>query len=299
MKYRILSVVLLVFVLLGCAAPPEKTGTILIASWNIENFGRTKATDSQRMEAIARILKDYDIIAVQEVSNLREMSDPGCPRNADAQPGHRDYGLIKDALERYLNQANGQNYRFVFSPQIKDERYLLIYDPDKVSFEGATLVEDPEDTEPAWAARPTNTGKMVRQPFKAKFRAGKFDFILLTVHTSPSVNLKELEGLAYFYREVEKEGEPDVIILGDLNADCDYLRESDVIRLKGREYIWVVDDRADTTVGATDCAYDRFIFKEPTKEDFTGRWGIRTDVPEDVSDHRLIWAEFSTGNDSD
>jgi len=291
--------VLLVFVLLGCAAPPDKAGTLLIASWNIENFGRTKATDPHRMEAIARVLRDYDIIAIQEVSNLREMSDPGCPRNADAGPGHRDYSLIKNALERYLNQAYGQNYRFVFSPQIKDERYLLIYDPDKVSFEGASLVEDPEDTEPVWTARPKNTGKMVRQPFKAKFRAGKFDFVLLTVHTSPSVNLKELEGLEYFYREAQRESEPDVIILGDLNADCDYLREADVMSLKGREYIWVVDDGADTTVGATDCAYDRFIFTEPTREDFTGRWGIRTDVPEDVSDHRLIWAEFSTRNDSD
>jgi hypothetical protein len=34
-------------------------------------------------------------------------------------------------------------------------------------------------------------------------------------------------------------------------------------------------------------------------EDFTGRWGIVKDVPANVSDHYLVWAEFYTDRDSD
>lgn len=256
------------------ATPPNATERIKIASWNIENFGKSKATDERRMRAIAQILKGYDIIAVQEISNIKEQSDPGCPRNENACPGHANCNLIRSALEQYLNEEGGKNYKFVFSPQVKDERYLYIYDPDRVTLEECALVDDPGDSLPICDSKPENTGKMVRQPFKAKFKAGEFDFVLLTVHTRPKVNLKELEGLAYFYGLTEQEGEPDVIILGDLNADCSYLKASDTVALRAQEYTWVVEDDSDTTVSGTDCAYDRFIFKSTTAEDYTGNWGI-------------------------
>ena len=143
--------------------PQGTPPTIRIASWNIENFGRSKATDEMRMKAIADTLDGYDIIAVQEISKVRE---------------------------------------------------------------------------------------------------------------------------------------PDMIILGDLNADCDYLKPSDVIGSRAPDYIWVVNDDSDTTIAGADCAYDRFIFKNATSEDFTGNSGIYKDIADDVSDHYLIWAEFWTGKDS-
>ncbi len=279
--------------------PTNFSETIKIASWNIENFGKTKATDPDRMRIIAGILKDYDIIAVQEISNVKEMADPGCPRNEDDCPGHANCNLIRNALEQYLNQENGRDYSFVFSPQVKDERYLYIYNPDKIKLISAELVNDSTDSLPICDSSPDNTGKMVRQPFKAYFRADSFDFILLTAHTSPSINVQELEGLESFYRQTESGGEPDIIVLGDLNADCGYLGPSDNISFRGPEYVWVVSDTADTTVSATDCAYDRIIFTNSTSEDYAGNWGIYTNVPKNVSDHYLIWAEFSTTSDND
>jgi hypothetical protein len=153
-----------------------------------------------------------------------------------------------------LNAEHGLNYEFVFSPQVKDERYLYIYNPERVLLEDYALVEDPGDRSPICDSSPESTGLMVRQPFKAEFRAGEFDFVLLTAHTSPSRNLQELEGLEFFYRETEAEGEPDVIILGDLNADCGYLKPTDFISLREPDYIWVVGDGCDTTVSGTVCA---------------------------------------------
>jgi deoxyribonuclease-1-like protein len=298
---KFLSVLLSVILILavGCEPSVGVPKTIKIASWNIENFGKSKAIDEHRMRAIAAVLKNYDIIAVQEISNVKEMSDPGCPRNENACPGQKDCNLIRNALEKYLNQGNGLHYRFAFSPQVKDERYLFIYNPNKVTLLDCTLVSDQGDSLPICASSPQSTGRMVRQPFKAKFRAGKFDFVLLTVHTSPSINLQELEGLDYFYKETEEEGEPDIIILGDLNAGCNYLKPSDKISLRVKEYIWVVNDGSDTTVSSTKCAYDRIIFKSPTSEDFTGNWGVYKEITADISDHYLIWAEFWTGKDTD
>lgn len=273
--------------------------TIRIASWNIENFGETKCKDPVRMAKIASILKDYDIIAVQEISNVDEQSDPGCPRNEYDCPGSPKCGMIRNALEEYLNAAYGENYQFVFSPQVKDERYLYLYDPDRVTLKETELVDDPGDSLPICDLNPVSTGLMVRQPYRALFQAGKFDFVLLTAHTSPSDNLAELDGLEYFFRETEAQGEPDVIVVGDLNADCNYLKESDVIAFRDMTYFWLIDDDADTTVSQTNCAYDRFICKSPTLEDYTGEWGIVTDIADNVSDHYLIWAEFFTSNDTD
>ena len=70
------------------------------------------------------------------------------------------------------------------------------------------------------------------------------------------------------------------------------LRPDDEIMFRNPGYIWVVEDDSDTTVSSTKCAYDRFIFTEPTWSDFAGSWGIDLNVQKDVSDHYPVWAEF-------
>jgi deoxyribonuclease-1-like protein len=57
--------------------------------------------------------------------------------------------------------------------------------------------------------------------------------------------------------------------VGDLNADCTYLKETDPMALRGLEHVWIVSDDADTNVSATHCAYDRVILTPSTVEDFT------------------------------
>ncbi len=271
--------------------PANPAETIRIATWNIQNFGASKVKNPEVMKKIAAILKDYDIIAVQEVSNVREQSDMGCPRNERDCPGAKECGMIGNALEQYLNVEYGQNYRFTFSEQIKDERYLFIWDPDKVMLEDSKLMLDQEDSLPICDETPVSTGRMVRQPFYGKFNAGNRTFALLTAHTSPSINIEELEGLEYFYREAEKEGS-ELILLGDLNADCSYLKTSDSIALRGQDYFWLVPDDTDTTVAASDCAYDRIIYRKTGSNSFSGEWGIEKNITTNMSDHYLVWAMF-------
>lgn len=54
----------------------------------------------------------------------------------------------------------------------------------------------------------------------------------------------------------------DMLFLGDFNADCSYVRAQDwaAIRLRSSEvFKWLIPDSADTTVGNSDCAYDRIV----------------------------------------
>lgn len=77
---------------------------ITIASWNIQNFGKSKAEDDSKMAIIADMLSKYDIIAVQEISNIYEKSDEGCPRNENACPGNKNCDLIQNALKNTFHR---------------------------------------------------------------------------------------------------------------------------------------------------------------------------------------------------
>lgn len=261
---------------------------ITIASWNIENFGRKKAEDNEKMACIAENLSRYDITAVQEISNVLEQSDNGCPRNQGKCPKNSDCGLVGRALEDALGRT-GRNYGFVFSPQVKDERYLFVFDKDTIIPIETRLAYDDKDS---CICDPNGIGRMARQPFIGYFRAHNFDFKLMTAHTSPNRNMAELEALAYFFEQEAQGREKDICVLGDLNADCSYLKDSD-ISLRNFLLFWAIPDYADTTVSSTNCAYDRIILTESMKKQFTGRWGVAKNTPKAVSDHHLVWAEFN------
>lgn len=53
----------------------------------------------------------------------------------------------------------------------------------------------------------------------------------------------------------------DALLLGDFNADCNYVQAEDwpSIRLRSsKDFQWLIPDTADTTVTNTICAYDRW-----------------------------------------
>jgi len=54
-----------------CEPKPEPLGqSITIASWNLKNIGQSKLNDPARIDVIIDILKNYDIIAIQEVKDI-------------------------------------------------------------------------------------------------------------------------------------------------------------------------------------------------------------------------------------
>ena len=85
--------------------------------------------------------------------------------------------------------------------------------------------------------------------------------MLIGIHTDPDEAVEEMEALMDVHAAVQRLWNTDnILIMGDLNADCDYAsgraRESLTLRTDPR-FTWLIDDDVDTTSSGTHCAYDR------------------------------------------
>ena len=87
------------------------------------------------------------------------------------------------------------------------------------------------------------------------------DVVLIGVHVKPSDARAELDGLVKVYEEAVKRFLTfNILLLGDLNADCSYISNSAYDQLSittDKRFVWLIDKLQDTTVANTDCAYDR------------------------------------------
>ncbi|XP_041603570.1 deoxyribonuclease-1-like 2 isoform X2 [Vulpes lagopus] len=105
-----------------------------------------------------------------------------------------------------------------------------------------------------------------REPFVVKFSApgsAARELVLIPLHAAPHQAVAEIDALYDVYLDViDKWGMDDLLFLGDFNADCNYVRARDwpSVRLRSSEvFKWLIPDSADTTVGNSDCAYDRIV----------------------------------------
>ncbi|XP_032000974.1 deoxyribonuclease-1-like 2 isoform X3 [Hylobates moloch] len=185
----------------------------------------------------SKILAGYDLALVQEVR------DP-------------DLSAVSALMEQ-INSVSEHEYSFVSSqPLGRDqykEMYLFVYRKDEVSVVDTYLYPDPEDV-------------FSREPFVVKFSAPSSaaqKLVLIPLHAAPHQAVAEIDALYDVYLDViDKWGTDDLLFLGDFNADCSYVREQDwaAIRLRSSEvFKWLIPDSADTTVGKSDCAYDRIV----------------------------------------
>ena len=251
--------------------------TIKIASFNIQVFGRSKANKPEVMKVIADIIKQFDIVAVQEI---RDNSGT--------------------AIKKLMSML-GVQYHYIISKRLgrtsSKEQYAYIYR------EGVELLQRPFE-------HPDTLDLFHRQPFIAHFKKGEFDFMLVTIHIDPDEAEEEIYELNNVVIEtIDKFGEPDIIILGDLNADCSYFNESKKGVLNETVYSWLIPDWIDTNLAKSSCTYDRIIItKTQTENDFTGVYGVvyfdmkynlSYKEAKKISDHYPVWCEFWTNKDKD
>ncbi|XP_025772625.1 deoxyribonuclease-1-like 2 [Puma concolor] len=208
-----------------------------IGAFNIQSFGDSKVSDPACGGVIAQIVAGYDITLVQEVR------DP-------------DLSAVSALMEQ-INSVSRHEYSFVSSePLGRDqykEMYLFVYRKDAVSVVDTYQYPDPEDA-------------FSREPFVVKFSApgsAAGELVLIPLHAAPHQAVAEIDALYDVYLDViDKWGTDDLLFLGDFNADCSYVRAQDwpAIRLRSSEvFKWLIPDSADTTVGNSDCAYDRIV----------------------------------------
>jgi endonuclease/exonuclease/phosphatase family metal-dependent hydrolase len=259
-------------------APSLLQADVKIASFNIENLGTTKAAKPEVVEYLAGIIRKFDIVAVQEVSDIHEKV-PKDFLNAINTGGHH-YKLILS--ERTGRQANDKTAQ---------EQYAFYYNTDVVeALDGGALFDD------------SGHDLFQREPFTAHFKliGTTLTFTITEVHTQPSAAVAEIDALFPVYEDVRTRypSETRHIILGDLNASCKTAKPAQLnpLKIRGSKFFWVVPDTADTTVAAKPCAYDRIILSTALKKRFKA-WGVANWFSnEKYSDHWPVWVLLSPDN---
>jgi len=85
--------------------------------------------------------------------------------------------------------------------------------------------------------------------------------VLIGLHAKPDDAVEEMQALVNVHAAVEEHWNTDnILIVGNLNAECRYASQSELDSLTLRtnsRFSWLIGDEVDTTTKSTDCAYDR------------------------------------------
>lgn len=284
LRCRLLTIILL-FSISSCihkpiANVPLSEETILVGSWNIQVLGRSKISNPELLSKITDVISRYDIIAIQEIKDITGVTIPKLMEN--------------------LHKKNDK-YSYLLSERSGDEQYAFIYRSDKV-----------EVKDKGGVYRGKGFDVFSRPPHYSYFktRKGNFDFILINIHVSPKNAYEEISELSVVHTDLQRKysAERDFIILGDLNADCDYFDENDEkLKIKKAPYIWIIENDKRSNMGKRACTYDRIIMTESAEEDFSGRSGVYyfdkvmrlQEKANRYSDHYPVEGDFYINRDSD
>ncbi|XP_009871023.1 PREDICTED: deoxyribonuclease-1-like [Apaloderma vittatum] len=213
-----------------------------ISAFNIKAFGDAKMSNQTIADIIVSILSEFDIALVQEVRDA-------------------DLSAVKKLMNQ-LNRKSSHPYEYLVSIPLGrtsyKEQYLFIYRSDMVSVLGSYYYDD--------GCEPCGNDTFSREPFIVKFFSPTTkveEFVLVPLHSEPSHAAEEIDALYDVYTDVvNKWATKNIMFLGDFNADCSYVQPSDwsAIRLRTSNiFKWLIPDGTDTTVGKSDCAYDRIV----------------------------------------
>ena len=280
---RLLTSVLILFLLCSFLAFGQEK--INIVSFNLRVFGQSKAEKEVVLNTIADIIRRFDIVAVQEIRDKEET-----------------------AINKLLSTVNGtgNDYALVVGTRLgrtsSKEQYAFFYKTSSIEVEKEPITwQDSND-------------QFEREPFLVMFKVknGTLDFILANIHTKPEDAAREIALLpAVMQYGASHFEEPDILCLGDWNADGSYYDEDTYQNLfSSQQYLWLIPNSADTTIAKQSNTYDRMAGTMAMQEDWTGAWGVYRFDEEagfkeegikatDVSDHYPVWASFYIDNDTE
>jgi endonuclease/exonuclease/phosphatase family metal-dependent hydrolase len=264
----------------------SETQTTKIAAFNIQIFGKTKSDKPEVMVVLTNIVREFDIVLIQEIRDATEQTIPN--------------------FIQQINQANGALYSYIESPRLgrttSKEAYAYIYNTQTVQFiQGSDYVYN------------DNNDVFEREPYIATFKIGNFDFTLAGIHTKPEDAYNEIGNLTTVISSIQtaKPNEKDIIVMGDFNADGSYYNEDDTSNpLKAPQYNWIITNNIDTTV-KTDNTYDRIIILDTTLNHeydagtaqafhFDQAYGLNNQTFfEEISDHYPVFAQYKTNLQDD
>ena len=256
---------------------------LLLATWNIQHFSEKKS--DRTIQYIADICERFDIIALQEVkTDLR--------------------GLAK------LQSLLPGNYKIlVTDPTGNYERFVFLYDKRTVIPTGLVCEVGFKVT-----AAKHESYQLHRMPYCASFRAGRFDFVIVSAHIyfgSTSIlrhhREKEIQLLVDFIdgrikQDQHKVFDRDFFVVGDFNIVENGDRFFDALKSKGFIMPPGMDDLH--TNFKRNATYDKIAWVDRPSFEYAGNFNIvpfgdvlfqDEDPPggkKQISDHLPLWAEF-------
>ncbi len=277
----------------GClclSVQSQESATITVASWNIQQFGKTKSSDPLRLARIALVIAQFDVVAIQEITDAASQGV-----------------MVMNRLTEHLQAAYNRSYEYVLGPRTgcaggRTEQYAVLYDPEKIELVAQATFPD----------SPNVAHNMCRDPLvvwletKHEDVGCGFDFALIVAHTDPDAGAleRDLRALRRIYESVQAADteNDDVILLGDLNASPPW-----------RTTLGTLPDVSYVVAGQSTMVWgtnlnDNIVFQQiPTGEDFTGIGGvfdlisflgISPLVADRLSDHLPVFAKFYTCRDT-
>ncbi len=175
-----------IFLLIFIYSPAQ----VSLCSWNLKDFGKSKSNET--IEFIANTIKDYDIIAIQEV--------------VAGDGGAQAVARLNDALNRkgfkwdysVSNVTSGEN-------SYKKERYAFIWKTSKVKLVGKPLLEIKYNLE------------IDREPFLATFIHDNKQFTIVNFHAMTKSKQPETEIKFFKFLPAEYPGK-NMVFCGDFNC---------------------------------------------------------------------------------
>ncbi|GFT77555.1 deoxyribonuclease-1 [Nephila pilipes] len=210
---------------------------LFIGSFNIQTLAKKKLKQSYLMTTIEKIVHRYDLILILELMT-------------------NDSQLTRKFLEDVnLFAPDGVEYDMIVSsdPHV-NEFCAIFYRTDKLRILKSESYHDPDT--------------FYRKPFFVLFDAPTLRdmkrFGLIGFHVKPSQAVREIDALVEVYDFMKmKYNIEDILLMGDFNADCDYVKEKDWEKIElwtNPTFTWLIDHSADTTTNYRSCALDRIVY---------------------------------------
>ena len=277
--------------------------TINIASWNIREFGR-KDRRPESLHFIAEIMNCFDLIAIVELrKDLSQLR------------------TVMDILGPYWSVVYSD---FTTDPGGNRERIAYLYDKRAVVFTGLAAEADPPKKKNAATGEYVAEFGWWRSPLIASFRAGSFDFVLISAHIrwgkKESDRIRPLELLAKWIDKRRKDSygtDKDIILMGDFNIPKmnDPLYKAITSKgLKAPEALMKPDLGSNLTKNKR---YDQILHYPTETKCFTNNGGVldfykkdiaglypkntpnKTKFTYELSDHLPLWIQVDVDTESE
>ena len=221
---------------------------IRVGTFNVQALDQAKISKPQVLDLLARIGREFDVLAVQEI---RSESDNVLP-----------------VLVHLMNKT-GQQYDYAIGPRVgpkgAEEQYAFIFNRRTLVLDRSELytVDD-------------RSSVLTYEPFVGWFRAvgppdrEAFTFSLINLRVDPATAFQERDVLDDLLVAVRDDGrnEDDVILAGDLQAGPGHLGALDQWADVGFAVSNVPTDVAGTA------ALDNLVFHKTATSEFTGNSGV-------------------------